>query len=138
MAGQIKTRLAGAYPFCRSGHDRAVLHRSIQPDQRRSFVEDYLGADAAAALGTLRSAVSETIATGLGQEFARLTIPTLIVSGEWDRIVSAQSGQAAAALNPNIDYAVITETGHFPMLEDPLGYGQQIRGFLDAVPGCYG
>ncbi|NJK40747.1 MAG: alpha/beta hydrolase [Acaryochloridaceae cyanobacterium SU_2_1] len=114
------------------------LHRSIPPDQRREFVGDYLGAEAGAALGTLRSAVSEAIAIGLRQEFTRLSVPALIISGEQDKIVSAQSGQEAAALNPKIDYVLMTETGHFPMLEDPLVYGQQIRDFLDAVPCCYG
>lgn len=110
------------------------LHRPIPGEQRRAFVSDYVNADAGAALGTLLSAVSETVATAMAQEFAQLTIPTLMVSGEQDQIVSAQSGQAAAALNPHINYVMMMNTGHFPMLEDPLTYLDLIRKFLIAVP----
>lgn len=110
------------------------LHRSIPGEQRRAFVSDYVNADAAAALGTLLSAVSETVATAMAHEFAQLTTPTLMISGEQDQIVSAQSGQAAAALNPAIDYAMMANTGHFPMLEDPLTYRNLVQNFLVTVP----
>jgi len=110
------------------------LHRSIPGEQRRAFVSDYVNADADAALGTLLSAVSETVATAMADEFAQLMTPTLMISGEQDQIVSAQSGQAAAALNPAIDYAMMANTGHFPMLEDPLTYLDLVQKFLVAVP----
>ncbi len=110
------------------------LHRGIAGEQRRAFVEDYVTADATAALGTLLSAVSETVANQMSQEFAQLTTPTLIISGEQDQIVSAQSGQEAAALNPKIEYVVIANTGHFPMLEDTSTYLNKVHQFLTAVP----
>lgn len=110
------------------------LYRSIPQEQRRSFVQDYVSADATAALGTLLSAVSEAVATAMSVELAQLTIPTLLISGEQDQIVSAQSGRQAAALNPNIEYRVIEQTGHFPMLEDPPTYLRQVQRFLTSVP----
>jgi 2-succinyl-6-hydroxy-2,4-cyclohexadiene-1-carboxylate synthase len=110
------------------------LHQSIAQEQRRAFVKDYLTADTTAALGTLLSAVSEAVATAMSVELARLTMPTLLISGEQDQIVSAQSGRQAAALNPKIEYRVIEQTGHFPMLEDPPTYLEQVQRFLSSVP----
>lgn len=110
------------------------LHRGIVGEQRRAFMEDYVTADATAALGTLLSAVSESVANTMSDEFAQLTTPTLIISGEQDQIVSAQSGQEAAALNPKIDYVMIANTGHFPMLEDTPTYLSRVQQFLTAVP----
>ncbi|WP_299415125.1 alpha/beta hydrolase [Acaryochloris sp. IP29b_bin.148] len=109
------------------------LHRPIAADQRRGFVSDYVSADAVAALGTLLSAVSESVATAMAEEFARLQISTLIVSGDKDQIVPADSGEEAAALNPNIDYVRMDQTGHFPMLEDTSTYLQHIHRFLTPV-----
>lgn len=109
------------------------LHRPIAADQRRGFVADYVGADAVAALGTLLSAVSESVATAMSAEFAQLQTPTLIVSGDKDQIVPADSGEEAAALNPNIDYVRMAQTGHFPMLEDTATYLQHIHHFLTPV-----
>ncbi|NJM67601.1 MAG: alpha/beta hydrolase [Acaryochloris sp. RU_4_1] len=110
------------------------LHRPIPQEQRRDFVQDYVNADATAALGTLLSAVSEAVATAMSVELARLTMPTLLISGEQDQIVSAQSGRQAATLNPKIEYRVIEQTGHFPMLEDPSTYLEQVQRFLSPVP----
>jgi len=110
------------------------LHRPIAADQRRGFVSDYVSANAVAALGTLLSAVSESVATAMAAEFAQLQVPTLIVSGDQDQIVPADSGAAAAALNPKIDYVRMAQTGHFPMLEDTTTYLQHIHRFLMPVP----
>lgn len=110
------------------------LHQSIAADQRRGFVSDYVSADAVAALGTLLSAVSEAVAMAMATEFAQLQIRTLIVSGDKDQIVPADSGEEAAALNPKIDYVRMAQTGHFPMLEDTTTYLQHIHRFLTPVP----
>jgi proline iminopeptidase len=110
------------------------LHRPIAQEQCRGFLQDYVSADATAALGTLLSAVSEAVATAMSLELAQLTVPTLLISGEQDQIVSAQSGGQAAALNPKIEYRVIEQTGHFPMLEDPPTYLEQVQRFLTSVP----
>ena len=39
-------------------------------------------------------------------------------------------GRGAAALNDNIQYEEIAETGHFPMLEDEASYLGKVREFL--------
>ena len=63
-------------------------------------------------------------------EFAQIAVPTLLVSGEFDKITPAELGRKAADLNPNIEYALVKNTGHFPMLEDPEAYLGYVNEFL--------
>ena len=116
------------------GMDRAFmarfLHRPIPGHLRRAFLEDFVLADHEAALGTMLEAVSKKAATVMPDEFTRLSVPTLLVSGEYDQIITAEMGRQAAELNPKVNYRVIPETGHFPMLEDPSTYLGEVQQFL--------
>jgi proline iminopeptidase len=106
------------------------LHRSIPANERQAFLEDFLMADYDAALGTIFTAVSKTAAETMPQEYAKLTVPTLIISGEYDKIIPAKMGRQAAALNDKIQFTVIPNTSHFPMLEDGKTYLQVVQDFL--------
>jgi proline iminopeptidase len=68
------------------------------------------------------------------KEFARLQVPTLLVSGQYDQIIPAEMGRQAAALSDRVEQVVIADTSHFPMLEDPDTYLQHVRRFLAAEP----
>ncbi|HIK54361.1 MAG TPA: alpha/beta hydrolase [Synechococcales cyanobacterium M55_K2018_004] len=107
------------------------LHRPIPASARREFLEDYLSADYEAALGTVYTAVSKRAVEVMPQEFARITVPTLLISGEFDKIIPAALGKAAAQLNAQVQHVVIPRTGHFPMLEDPSTYLQVVSQFLE-------
>ena len=89
-----------------------------------------MAADYEAALGTIYTAVSKKAAEEMPQEFAQLTVPTLLISGDRDQIIPPELGQKAAALNDRIEHLVMVETGHFPMMEDAEPYLQQTRRFL--------
>jgi proline iminopeptidase len=66
--------------------------------------------------------------------FGKLSVPSLLISGEYDQITPAKLGQGAAALNPrNIKYVEIANTGHFPMLEDPETYLDAVNAFLQGA-----
>jgi pimeloyl-ACP methyl ester carboxylesterase len=106
------------------------LHRPLSRAISRAFLEDFLLADYDAALGTIFTCVSKKAADVMPQEFARLTVPTLLVAGERDIIIPAQLGRNAAALSDRIKLVVMPNTAHFPMLEDPPTYLQQVREFL--------
>jgi pimeloyl-ACP methyl ester carboxylesterase len=106
------------------------LHRQIPGDAQRAFLEDFLIADYEAALGTIYTAVSQQAAETMPHEFAQLTVPTLLVSGEYDQIIPAEMGRQAAALSDAITHVVIPNTAHFPMLEDAETYLQHVREFL--------
>lgn len=107
------------------------LHQSIDQSDRKAFLEDFLMADYGAALGTMFSAVSEQAATTMPEEFVQLTVPTLMVSGEFDRIIPAAMGEKAAALSEKVEFTVIPKTGHFPMLEDSERYLSCVTEFLE-------
>lgn len=106
------------------------LHRPIPVDEKMAFLEDFLNADYATALGTIFTSVSQRATEVMPVEFAKLTVPTLLVSGEFDQITPAPLGRKAADLNSNIQYALVQRTGHFPMLEDPETYLGYVRSFL--------
>lgn len=106
------------------------LHRPLSRDISRAFLNDFLMADYESALGTIFTSVSKKATEIMPQEFARITVPTLLVSGDRDIIIPAEMGRQAAELNDHIEYVVIPDTAHFPMLEDAPTYLQHIRKFL--------
>ncbi|MEH2410968.1 alpha/beta fold hydrolase [Nostoc sp.] len=106
------------------------LHSSIPHSERQAFLQDFLEADYDAALGTIFTSVSKAQAELMPQEFAKLTVPTLLVAGEYDKIISAEMGSQAAALSDKVEFAMIPGTAHFPMLEDAPTYLQRVQEFL--------
>jgi pimeloyl-ACP methyl ester carboxylesterase len=95
-----------------------------------AFLEDFLLADYQAAVGTIYTSVSKQAVETMQKEFAKLTVPTLMVSGEKDIIIPAVMGRQAAALNDQIKYVELPKTAHFPMLEDATAYLKAVREFL--------
>jgi pimeloyl-ACP methyl ester carboxylesterase len=118
-------------PFADRMFMARFLHRSIPKRDRQAFLEDFLQADYHAALGTIYTAVSKQAVEVMPQEFAQISVPTLMVSGEKDIIIPAVMGRKAAALNDKIKYVEISKTAHFPMLEDAETYMQLVREFLE-------
>jgi pimeloyl-ACP methyl ester carboxylesterase len=106
------------------------LYRPLSRDISRAFLEDFLLADYDAALGTIFTCVSKEAAEIMPQEFARMAVPTLMISGDRDIIIPAELGRRAAALNDRIRFVSIPDTAHFPMLEDPSTYLHHLREFL--------
>lgn len=106
------------------------LYRPIRAAQSRAFLEDYLLADYDAALGTIYTAVSKHAAEIMPQEFGLLSVPCLLVSGEYDKIIPVEMGKKAAELNELVEFAMIPNTAHFPMLESADTYLQRVREFL--------
>ncbi|UZQ55708.1 alpha/beta hydrolase [Trichothermofontia sichuanensis B231] len=110
------------------------LHRPLAKSLQVAFLEDFLRADYDAALGVMLAAVSEQAALTMPQEFAQLQVPTLLIAGEYDQIIPAEMGRKAAALSDRITFAVVPQTAHFPMLEDPMTYLHQVQAFLQGQP----
>ncbi|MEM9924127.1 MAG: alpha/beta hydrolase [Cyanobacteria bacterium P01_D01_bin.50] len=106
------------------------LYRSIKAAERQAFLQDFLIADYEAALNTIYTSVSKAQAELMPQEFAKLKVPTLLVSGEYDQIIPAEMGRKAAALSDHVEYIMIPNTAHFPMLEDSKIYLETLRNFL--------
>ena len=120
------------FPFADRMFMARFLHRPIPKSDRLAFLEDFLQADARAAAGTIYTSVSKEAVETMPQEFAQLTVPTLMISGEKDIIIPAAMGKQAAALNEGIEYVELAKTAHFPMLEDPQTYLETMNSFLQA------
>ncbi|PAX58073.1 alpha/beta fold hydrolase [Brunnivagina elsteri] len=107
------------------------LYRSIPAKERQAFLEDFLVADYEAALGTIFTSVSKYQAEIMPGEFEKLTVPTLLVAGEYDKIIPAKLGKRAAEFSNNVELVVMKNTAHFPMLEDVDTYLKVVGGFLN-------
>ena len=109
------------------------LKRSIPKSDRQAFLDDFLMADYAAAIGTMVTAVSENAAKFMPQEFTNLTVSTLLVAGEYDQIIPPAMGRQAASLSDKVEFVLMPNTAHFPMLEDPTTYLKSVRQFLQVA-----
>ena len=110
------------------------LSSPIPAAEKVAFLEDYLEADGDVALGTVYTAVSKRATEVMPTAFRQITVPSLLVSGQYDQITPAKLGKAAADLNPEaIKYVEIGNTGHFPMLEAPQIYLKEVQAFLKAA-----
>ncbi|MBE7382931.1 MAG: alpha/beta hydrolase [Leptolyngbya sp. SIO1E4] len=107
------------------------LSRPIPSSERKAFLQDFIDADFDVALGTIYTSVSKRATEVMPKEFAQLSVPTLLISGQYDKITPAELGAQAAAINPQaIAYIEIAKTGHFPMLEAPEIYLEHVNTFL--------
>ena len=117
-------------PFADQMFMARFLSRPINKSDRMAFLEDFLLANYEAAVGTIYTSVSKQAVEVMPQEFSKISVPTLMISGEKDQIIPAQMGRQASALNPYITYQEIANTGHFPMLEAKSTYLEKIKTFL--------
>jgi pimeloyl-ACP methyl ester carboxylesterase len=66
----------------------------------------------------------------LRQRLGRIDVPTLVVWGDSDKIVSLDYGRAFAAGIPGAKFATIANAGHYPYLEQPEAFAQAVLPFL--------
>lgn len=106
------------------------LKGQIPYSDKRVFLKDFLEADTATAMETLKASVSKHATEKMPEAFAAISVPTLMISGQYDRITPAELGRQAASLSTCIEYVEIPDTGHFPMLEDAKTYLSVMTDFL--------
>jgi pimeloyl-ACP methyl ester carboxylesterase len=68
----------------------------------------------------------------LGARLRGITIPTLVVWGEADRIADPVYGRAFADAIPGAEFLLLAETGHLPQLETPDRLLAPVRDFAAA------
>ncbi|QLE56908.1 alpha/beta fold hydrolase [Nostoc sp. TCL26-01] len=127
---KFRPQWLGKIPFVDKMFMARFLHRPIPKTESQAFLQDFLDADYDTALGTIFTSVSKAQAELMPQEFANLQVSTLLIAGEYDQIIPAAMGRQAAALNDKVEFVMIPNTGHFPMLEDAPTYLQKVREFL--------
>jgi len=128
----FRPKCLGKIPFAPWLFMQRFLKGAIPLEEKKAFLEDFIMADGAAALGTLKAAVSKHATEAMPAAFAARQVPTLMVSGEYDKITPAKLGKEAAAMSNNIDYVLMPNTAHFPMMEDAESYLAIIGSFLSS------
>jgi pimeloyl-ACP methyl ester carboxylesterase len=68
---------------------------------------------------------------GLAPRLGAVTVPSLVVWGESDRIADPTYGRALADAIPGAEFELLRETGHMPQLETPEKLLTAITGFTD-------
>jgi pimeloyl-ACP methyl ester carboxylesterase len=127
---KFRPKWLGKIPLADKMFMARFLHSPIPKSERKAFLQDFIDADYDAALGTIFTSVSKKQADFMPEEFAKLKVPTLLVAGEYDIIIPAKMGEKAAELSEKVEYTVIPNTAHFPMLEDPETYLAKVKEFL--------
>jgi pimeloyl-ACP methyl ester carboxylesterase len=69
-----------------------------------------------AALGVYASQMTDPT---LAQRLGGVAVPTLVISGDSDRIVDVAYGRAYAAAIPGAKFELLAGTGHLPQIETP-------------------
>ena len=64
----------------------------------------------------------------------RIAVPTLVLWGASDRIVSPDYGRAYAGLIPGARFALIEAAGHHPHVEQPEAFVHHVASFLEERP----
>ncbi len=77
----------------------------------------------AAGLGILREA-------DLRGEARRVRVPTLVISGEYDRLTPPAAGQFLAAQIPSARHVLVRGASHAPFLSHPGGFLHALEAFL--------
>ena len=126
----FRPKWLGKVPFAPQMFMQRFLKGAIPLAEKKAFLEDFIMADGATSLGTLKAAVSKHATEAMPAAFASLKVPTLMVSGEYDKITPAKLGKEAAAMSDQIDYVMMPNTAHFPMMEDAERYLDIINSFL--------
>jgi pimeloyl-ACP methyl ester carboxylesterase len=67
------------------------------------------------------------------ERLGAITVPTLVVFGASDRIVTPTYGQAVARAIPGAEFAVVAEAGHLPHLEAPEATWAVIDPFVNRI-----
>jgi pimeloyl-ACP methyl ester carboxylesterase len=61
----------------------------------------------------------------------RIHVPTLVLWGEADRVVTPDYGRAFAAAIPGARFVTVEGAGHFPHLEQPDAFARRILDFVE-------
>lgn len=71
--------------------------------------------------------------SGIVARLAEITMPTLVITGDDDRIVPTEQSLRLADELPNAELKVITQSGHLPHEEKPVEFMQAVTEFLSTL-----
>jgi pimeloyl-ACP methyl ester carboxylesterase len=113
--------------------------RSLSPtDQRRleAAAASYFARRSPRGDGYAAGALAESIVRGedlLGPELKQLAVPTLVVWGQDDRVISVRAGDALAADIPGARKIVLDHCGHRPQTECSAAFNAALLPYLTGL-----
>jgi pimeloyl-ACP methyl ester carboxylesterase len=122
FAGEVTLeRIARGWhdPSRATDHDLDAYTRPLRTERWQHGFVDLFGAEAPPDLTDL---------------LRRVDVPTLVVSGAFDRVISATWNRRTAAAIPGARFEVIPDCGHTPHEECPDALLALVRDFLTTVP----
>jgi len=124
LTRQVLTRIVFANPRLVTDELVAAVHEELKaPEAERSFVAWLRGELRPFRLGTSYEA-----------ELSRLTVPTLLLHGRKDRVVSWRKAARASVEIPGARLEVVPGCGHWVMREAPEVFLAQVLGFTGGRP----
>jgi pimeloyl-ACP methyl ester carboxylesterase len=70
----------------------------------------------------------------LAQRLHRINVPTEIIWGADDKVVSPEYGKIFASKIPGASFTLIKDAGHYPQIEQPHLFAQAVTRFIDTLP----
>jgi pimeloyl-ACP methyl ester carboxylesterase len=138
-----RTAVAAFRPLAKLFVDGALRPANVRRALERSFHDDTLVTPelVAAYVERLRVEGVADAYRGLTAparraprfDWSRVDLPTLVVWGENDGLVSVAAGRAAASRLPRAEFAVLAATGHMPAEESPQALLAVLLPFLERV-----
>jgi pimeloyl-ACP methyl ester carboxylesterase len=129
--------------------DPAVVPQERIADEVAELARrDNVGYADDALIGCVRTLTTESLRTGPmapWRDAARCAMPTLVIYGSHDRMVSPRLAGKAARLFPDSRVVVLPRTGHVAQMEHPAAVAAEIDLLLGGIPaksgrfnGCVG
>jgi pimeloyl-ACP methyl ester carboxylesterase len=64
---------------------------------------------------------------------SRIAVPTQVLWGASDRVVTPEYGRAYAGLIPGATFTLIEQAGHHPEIEQPAAFAAQVAAFISTT-----
>jgi pimeloyl-ACP methyl ester carboxylesterase len=117
-------------------HPARLAHEVAELARRDTF-----GYADEAMLGCVRTLTTETLRTGPRapwRDAARISVPTLVIYGSHDRLVSPRAAGRAARVFRDSRVVVLPRTGHVAQMEHPAAVAAEIDLLFGGIPGNSG
>jgi pimeloyl-ACP methyl ester carboxylesterase len=121
----------------RPGQVRKSLLRAFWDDSKVTpeLVRAYLDRVAVEGAGYAFYGLTALAPPGPPVELDKIEIPTLVVWGAHDELISPESGRRAAARLPHGEFVLLDGSGHMPMEEEPEALLRAVLPFLERHKG---
>lgn len=97
----------------------------------RSLTEDLIGQAARNSGVALAEDIRHVVLRArIIQDLARITMPTLVLVGDHDLLLSTSDARQIASSISGSKFAVIRHAGHYALLDNPDEFNSQVRAYL--------